>query len=62
MDNLARCKEVASGLWRKTLEASKAGESVRKLNRVLAHFHTKKLYNQLNCREAVVTAQNVESE
>ncbi|KAB2568601.1 putative RNA-directed DNA polymerase from transposon BS [Lasiodiplodia theobromae] len=54
---MTRCKEITSRLWRKTFEASKAGESIRKLDRALAHFHTKKLYDQLNCREAAVIAQ-----
>lgn len=54
---MARCKGVTSGLWRKTFEAYKVGESTRKLDRALAYFHTKKLYDQLNYREAVVIAQ-----
>lgn len=33
------------------------GESIRKLNRALAHFYTKKLYNELNYREAAVIIQ-----
>lgn len=47
---MARCKEITSRQWRKTFEASKVGESSRKLDRALAYFHTKKLYDQLNYR------------
>ncbi|EKG09173.1 hypothetical protein MPH_13829 [Macrophomina phaseolina MS6] len=54
---LARCREITLRLWRRTFEASKVGESTRKLDRALAHFHTKKLYDQLNYKEAAAIAQ-----
>lgn len=41
---------------RKTFEASKVGDSIRKLDRALAQFHTKKLYDQLNYKEASAIA------
>lgn len=40
-----------------SFRAAKGGESTRKIGQALAQFHTKKLYDRLNYKEASVIAQ-----